>query len=119
MSQHALKIIYSSYFHSVMSYGIIFWGNSRISGDIFKVQKRIVRILSNKTSYDSCRRLFNKLQILTVPSQYIYSLLGFVVKNENLFTSNFEVHKVHTRTMNNFHLPLVNYDTEVSAILWK
>jgi hypothetical protein len=118
MSQHALKIIYSSYFHSVMSYGIMFWGNSRISGDIFKVLKRIVRILSNKTSYDSCRPLFQKLQILTVPSQYIYSLLGFVIKNKNLFTSNFEIHKVHTRTMNNFHLPLVNLIMTQKGVLY-
>ena len=108
MSQRALKIIYHSYFHSVMSYGIIFWGNSYASRDIFKVQKRIIRILSNKTKNDSCRLLFKQLQILTVPSQYIYSLLGFVVKNKSLFTANFEIHKVHTRTMNNFHLPRVN-----------
>jgi len=40
MSQRALKIIYHSYFHSVMSYGIIFWGNSHASRDIFKVKKK-------------------------------------------------------------------------------
>ena len=28
MSLKALKTVYFSYFHSVMSYGIIFWGNS-------------------------------------------------------------------------------------------
>jgi len=28
MSQDTLRIIYFSYFHSILSYGIIFWGNS-------------------------------------------------------------------------------------------
>ena len=118
MSQCACKIIYHSYFHSVMSYGIIFWGNSHASRDIFKVQKRVIRILSNKTKNDSCRLLFKQLQILTLPSQYIYSLLSFVVKNRNLFTANFEIHKVYTRTMNNFHLPLVNLSMTQKGVLY-
>jgi len=35
----AMKMIYYSYVHSVMSYSFIFWGNSHLSGSIFKVQK--------------------------------------------------------------------------------
>jgi hypothetical protein len=34
-----LKMIYHSLFHSIMPYGIIFWGNSPHSSEIFKVQK--------------------------------------------------------------------------------
>jgi hypothetical protein len=71
----------------------------------------------NLQGRDSCRPLFKKLQILTVPSQYIYSLFGFVVKNKNLFTSNFEIYKVHTRTMNNFHLSLVNLTMTQKGVL--
>jgi hypothetical protein len=101
-----------------MSYGIIFWGNSQASAEIFKVQKRILRILSNKTRYDSCRTLFKKLQILTLPSQYIYSLLGFVVKNKNLFTLNSEIHNMHTRTRNNLHLRLVSLTMTQRGVLY-
>jgi len=39
MSLEAMKMIYYSYVQWVMSYGIIFWGNSHISGSIFKVKK--------------------------------------------------------------------------------
>ena len=81
MSLKALKTVYFSYFHSIMSYGVIFWGNSCGSKDIFIIQKRIIRILTNKSRRDSCRHLFKQLRILTLPSQYIYSLLVFVVKN--------------------------------------
>jgi len=47
MSLDSMKMTYYSYVQSVMSYGIIFWDNSHLSGNIFKVQKRIKRIITN------------------------------------------------------------------------
>jgi GTP-sensing pleiotropic transcriptional regulator CodY len=61
-----------------VSYGIIFWGNSSISRKIFTLQKRIIRIIVGAQHRTSCRKLFKKLEILTVPSQYIYSLMSFL-----------------------------------------
>jgi hypothetical protein len=69
MSLDVLKKIYFSYVHSVMSYGIIFWGNSHYSESIFKIQKRI-RIITNTGRCDSCRQLYEQLQILPLPSKY-------------------------------------------------
>jgi len=45
----------------------------------------------------SCHELFKKLNILPLHSQYILSLLLFVVKNIEEFTSNSEVHSINTR----------------------
>jgi len=45
LSQDSLKMIYYSYFHSIMTYGIIFWGNSHYSNTIFRLQKKIIRII--------------------------------------------------------------------------
>jgi hypothetical protein len=45
----------------------------------------------------SCHELFKKLNILPLHSQYILSLLLFVVKNIDEFKSNFEVHTINTR----------------------
>jgi hypothetical protein len=42
MSLDVMKLIYYSYVHSVLSYGIIFWGNSHLSDSIFKIKKRII-----------------------------------------------------------------------------
>ena len=39
MSFNVLRTIYFSYFHTLLSYGIIFWGNSRISANVFKIKK--------------------------------------------------------------------------------
>ena len=81
LSQDSLKIVYYSYFHSIMTYGLIFWGNSHYSNIIFRLQKRIIRIIVGIRGRDSCREHFNKLKILPLQSQYILSLLLFVVDN--------------------------------------
>jgi hypothetical protein len=54
MSTDVLRSTYFSYIHSVLSYGIIFWGNSSYSEDIFKIQKRIVRLIMNSGKKASC-----------------------------------------------------------------
>ena len=58
MSLDAMKMIYYSYVQSVMSYGIIFWGNSHLSGSIFKVQRRIIKMITNAGKRDSCHQLY-------------------------------------------------------------
>ena len=80
---YVMKMIYYSHVHSVISYGIIFWGNSHLSDSIFKIQKRIIRVITNSGRHDSCRDFYKKLQILPLPSQYIFSLLVFVNKNRS------------------------------------
>jgi hypothetical protein len=40
MSQETLRMIYFSFVHSIMTYGIIFWGNSSHSIYIFRLQKK-------------------------------------------------------------------------------
>ena len=57
---NTLKLIYYVYFHSVIKYGIIFWINSSISGKIFMLQKKIVRIIAGAQP----RTLFRKLSEL-------------------------------------------------------
>ena len=37
-----LKTVYYAYFYSIISYGIIFWGNSTPSIKIFRPQKRVL-----------------------------------------------------------------------------
>jgi hypothetical protein len=47
------------------------------------MQKRVVRIIMGKRNWDSCRKLFKELRILPLQSQYILSLLLFVIQNIN------------------------------------
>jgi hypothetical protein len=59
-------------------------------------------------SRDSCRKIFKLLKILTLTSQYIYSLVMFVVNNIELFAENSEMHTTVTRNSSNLHLPSSN-----------
>ena len=36
-TQDTLKMVYHFYFHSLINYGIIFWGNSSYNDSIFKL----------------------------------------------------------------------------------
>jgi hypothetical protein len=72
-------------------------GNSSCRRTIFKIQKRIVRVITNSQNRDSCWGLFKKLNILSLQSQYIFSLLLFVINSRDLYKSNFEIHGINTR----------------------
>jgi hypothetical protein len=108
MSSKILKAVYYSYFHSIMSYDIIFWGSSTLTNNIFKIQKRVIRIMDNKSNQYSCRQLFKQYQILTLPAQYILSLAMFVIKHKDSFPTNSSIHDLNTRHKFNLHLPLTN-----------
>ena len=110
-----LRMIYFSY---VMSYGIIFWGNSHPSNSILKIQKRIIKIIRNTSNRDSCCQLFKLLQILSLPSQYIFSLLVFVNNNRGLFQCNSEIHDLNTRFNHNLHLLSTNLTSVQKGVMY-
>ena len=110
MSLDVLRSTYFSYAHSIISYGIIFWGNSSYSEDIFKIQKKIIRIIMNSSRNASCRQLFKELNTLPIQPQYIraYSILLFVTNNRDQFLSNSQVHKINTRQTFDLYVPTAN-----------
>jgi hypothetical protein len=55
----------------------------------------------------SCKNLFKKLQILALTSQYMLSLLMFVVQNKFFLTNN-ENLNLDTRQRNNLYLSQAN-----------
>jgi hypothetical protein len=62
-----------------MTYGLMYWGNSS-SDRVFTMQKRAVQLMMGPGYRESCRDLFKELGILPLRSQYIYSLMMFVIK---------------------------------------
>jgi hypothetical protein len=92
----------------MINYGIIFWGNSTESKKDFLAQKEIIRIMTGSRPKTSCKPLFQSLEISTVPSQYILSLMKFLLQNQEMFTSNSEVHNINTRNKLKLHKPISN-----------
>jgi hypothetical protein len=101
MPSSSLIMIY----HSVLSYGIVFWETSPSTDKLFKLQKRVIRIVTGQGVRTSCSDLFKMMEILPLKSQYIFSILLFVVKNIKRFISNYDSHNVRTRQCENLHYP--------------
>jgi hypothetical protein len=105
-SLDSLKLIHFSYFHSILTYGILFWGNTHYSNAILKMQKRIISIMVGIRNRDSCREYFKRLKILPLQSQYLLPLLLFVAGNGDYFRLNSEIHSFNTKNKLNLHPPL-------------
>jgi hypothetical protein len=113
-----LSTIYFSTVHSIISYGIIFGDNSTYSNIIFKIQKTVISIMMNVGNSESCRELLKNLNILPLQSQYIFSLLLFVVKTLHMFKSNSVVHTINTRNSSDLYLPSVHLSKVQKAVYY-
>jgi hypothetical protein len=104
VSQHTSLLVYHSYFHSILSYAILFWGNSHHARRIFIIQKRAVRILAGISRRQSCKSHFTNLNILTLTSTFILNTAMFVHNNPDLFYLNKTHHSHHTRNNNSIFI---------------
>jgi hypothetical protein len=57
LSPKFLRSIYFGKFHSLLRYGIIFWGDDGDSNRVLKMQKRVLRIMSGIGKHESCRHI--------------------------------------------------------------
>jgi hypothetical protein len=61
-------------------------------------------------SNNSCRSLFKRLEILALPCECMFSLMNFIVNNQEHFqtTRNSAIHRVNIRNKNQLHRPIAN-----------
>jgi hypothetical protein len=91
-----------------MTYGIISWGNSSFSMRIFRIQKRIIKVISGLRPRDSCREAFKNWGILPLQSQYIFFLLIFIVNNMGFYNLTSQTHDFKTRHNFDLYRPQTN-----------
>jgi hypothetical protein len=96
-------MIYFAYFRSIIEFGIIFWGISVESKRILIQQKSIIKAMTEFNVRTPCRNLFRKLEILTLPSQFIYSTMKFLSSNLDQFIFNSSVYNINTRLRLKLH----------------
>lgn len=99
------KVSYNSCFHSVISYGILFWAHSPGFKRVFCLQKKAVRALCNLKQRDSCKPYFVQQNILTLPSVYILTVLLYVYDNIEQFNVNGQHHEYATRKRVELRVP--------------
>ena len=97
----------------------MFWGKSSNSEEIFKVQKRIIRIIMNLSKNASCWQPFRELNILPVPSQYILSLLLFATKNKDQFMTNSQIRRITTRQTSDLYVPAATFTIHQKGVYYQ
>ena len=65
LNTDSLKLVYFAHFHSIVKYGIIFWGNQRDVNKLFILQKMVLRIMLG-LGYRSWRVWFKQLELFHV-----------------------------------------------------
>lgn len=106
VSANVLKRAYFALCHTLLSYGVIVWGSSSSSGDLFRLQRRAIRIISSLGYRDDCRQAFIDLKILTLPCLFIFTCLCYAKANLSKYRQQHHVHAYDTRRKEDYRLPL-------------
>ena len=107
--------IYHAHVESRIRYGICLWGGSPSAANVFISQKRAIRTIAGASKHTSCKSLFKKLNILTLPSLYIFEMSVHIYKNRHNLTYVHNVHKVNTRQKHQIHVPFKRCNVGVLA----
>ena len=70
-SPYVLRTMYFACFHVHLRYGLTLWGGDPESIRIFRLQKKVLRLIGGMGRQASCRNLFKNLNILPLPCLYI------------------------------------------------
>jgi hypothetical protein len=97
VNEDTLRMVYYGYFYSILKYSIIFWGHGSSHDGIFRLQKRVMRVMTGSPFAAPCRPLFKRASILPVPCLYIYEILLFVYRNRAIFDTALFQHRYPSR----------------------
>lgn len=97
LDENGLLNIYYALAYSHISLNIMCWGCGREKSRVFILQKRIVRLIFNLRSGESCRTIFKEKKLLTLPCVYIFKCLMYTKQNLDMFVKISDNHAYHTR----------------------
>jgi len=105
LSTYMVRNFYFTKFQSLLRFGILLWGGvgGETNKKIFRLQKRVIRLMAGVNSRTSCRQLFKKLNILTLSSLYILEVTCFIRKHCQSLELNLNVHCHNTRRKTDIH----------------
>jgi len=108
MSLEAVRLIYFSYVHTIISYGIIWGGDSSHRKIIFKIQRRIISVIMHSGRSYSCRELFKNLKsyLSNLSIYFLYCCL--LLRTENCLDLILMYITLMQRYNSDLHLPIAN-----------
>ena len=92
----------------VLPFTTSIWNNLLGKFNTFKLQNRVVSVMSGVGPKSSCTSLCRKLNILPVACLCILSLMLIIADNQKDFVTNAYVHNLDNRNKNHLYLPIVS-----------
>jgi len=97
VSRDVLLKVYYACFQSAITYGILAWGHATGSKDVFRLQRRCMRIIAGLGYDEDCREVFRKWKVMTLPCLYILHTLLSVKENLPAYRVCGDHHEYGTR----------------------
>ena len=117
-----LRTLYFTFVYPYLLYGIIVWGSTYSSylDGLFKLQKRVIRIISSSSSRAHSLPIFSSLKLLTLYQLYTFQVALFMYRFSigdmptvfnDMFVRNEAFHNYPTRSSSHFSFPLFSSDS--------
>ena len=113
----AATCAYYANVHSLLKYGVMFWGRSVECTRIFKLQKTCIRAMFSLSHLESCKGHFKRNKILTLYAIYILEIAIFVKTNYIEFFQKHENNHTHNTRASNFLLPPATHLTRMQKTM--
>ena len=125
-----LVTLYYSFLYPYLTYCTEVWGSANITdlNSLFKVQKRIIRIIVSAKFKEHTGPIFSKLKLLRLSELYEYSIVLFMYKYindmlppifNNIFILNSDIHQYTTRQSEKFRVPKGKLSMSKRSIKYK
>lgn len=126
----SLLTLYYTFIYPYLMYCLEIWGKTFMSylDPIFKLQKRIVRLITGSKIYnENTLPMFKELKMLNLMELYYYKVILILYKVENndlpvsilnFFTRNSDVHDHATRQSNRLHFSSLTYEYEKRTLVY-
>jgi hypothetical protein len=92
-----------AYIQSRLKYGIIFWSRDGDNIKVFRLQEKVIWLITCVHERESCRHIFRKFRIVTLTLLYILEVLSYVKKYQGNLKQNFGIHGYNTRNKLDLH----------------
>ena len=120
MPMHVLKTIYYSHVHPHLNYCLPIWGSTYPTHlqSVFLLQKRAIRLVTNKPFLEHTNPLFKSSNIIKFFDLVKLEIGSFMFKNNELPIFNRLVHNYNTRHRNNLIPPTHDLSLFKRSILY-
>jgi hypothetical protein len=105
VSEEYLVMVYHALFHAHIAYGLHLWGHASDVGEVLKMQKKALRIITHSGFREHCKPIFVRLGILTVVSHFIFACLIEVKGRVQTLSTRSDIHSYSTRSRHLLDVP--------------